>query len=68
MFADEVVRRARRSRWARGRHHTAEVKEEQRYRIAETFGCPVADSYGCAEVGVVGIECEHGALHQTVER
>jgi phenylacetate-CoA ligase len=47
---------------------TAEVlKDDQRERIRAAFGCPVADSYGCAEVGIVGLECEHGHMHVTVE-
>jgi phenylacetate-CoA ligase len=29
-----------------------------RKRISEAFGCEVYDSYGCAESGWVGIECE----------
>lgn len=70
LFADELVR-ARLNGRALGLKvviTTAEVlKDEQRHRIAEAFGCPVADSYGCAEAGVVGIECEHGGLHQAVE-
>ncbi|NOT34805.1 MAG: phenylacetate--CoA ligase family protein [Candidatus Eisenbacteria bacterium] len=47
---------------------TAEVlKEHQRARIGEVFGCPVVNSYGCAEVGIVGIECEQGRLHIPIE-
>jgi phenylacetate-CoA ligase len=39
----------------------------QRERIAEVFGCPVADSYGCAEAGAAGFECERGGMHGSVE-
>ncbi|MBI1799077.1 MAG: phenylacetate--CoA ligase family protein [Candidatus Eisenbacteria bacterium] len=47
---------------------TAEVlKVEQRERLERTFGCPVADSYGCAEAGVAGFECEAGGMHVPVE-
>jgi phenylacetate-CoA ligase len=47
---------------------TAEVLHDaQRQRIAATFGCPVADSYGCAEVGVGGFACEHGGMHVPIE-
>lgn len=47
---------------------TAEVlRDEQRQRVSEAFGCPVADSYGCAEVGVCGVACEHGRLHTPLE-
>lgn len=70
LFADEVTRAGLdgRALGLRAAITTAEVlKDEQRHRIAETFGCAVADSYGCAETGVVGIECEHGGLHQAVE-
>jgi phenylacetate-CoA ligase len=47
---------------------TAEVlHDEQRERVSGIFGCPVVDSYGCAEVGVCGIACEHGRLHTPLE-
>ena len=47
---------------------TAEVlKPHQRERMVATFGCPVADSYGCAEAGVAGFECAHGGMHVPVE-
>ncbi|HTK31821.1 MAG TPA: AMP-binding protein [Candidatus Saccharimonadaceae bacterium] len=47
---------------------TAEVlRPEQRERLADTFGCRVVDSYGCAEAGVAGFECEHGGMHVPVE-
>lgn len=70
LFADEVARAGLDGRGLglQAAITTAEVlKDEQRHRIEATFGCPVADSYGCAEVGVVGIECERGGLHQAVE-
>lgn len=47
---------------------TAEMlNEHQREIIGATFGCPVVDSYGCAEAGVAGFECEHGTMHVPVE-
>lgn len=47
---------------------TAEVLHpHQRESIAATFGCPVVDSYGCAEAGVAGFECEQGGMHVPVE-
>jgi phenylacetate-CoA ligase len=47
---------------------TAEVlHDHQRSRIADVLGCSVADSYGCAETGVAGLECPSGALHVPVE-
>jgi phenylacetate-CoA ligase len=47
---------------------TAEVlKAHQRERLQTVLGCPVADLYGCAEVGVAGIGCERGGLHAPVE-
>lgn len=47
---------------------TAEVLHpHQRERIAEVFGCPVADSYGCAEAGAGGFECERGTMHLAME-
>jgi phenylacetate-CoA ligase len=47
---------------------TAEMlREHQRERLASVFGCAVADSYGCAETGVAGIECPQGGMHVPVE-
>ena len=47
---------------------TAEVlKPYQREIIHAAFGCPVVDSYGCAEAGVAGFDCEHGTMHIPVE-
>jgi len=47
---------------------TAEVlRPHQRETMAETYGCRVVDSYGCAEVGVTGFECEAGGMHVPVE-
>ncbi len=47
---------------------TAEVlRDAQRERIAETFGCPVVDSYGCAEAGVAGFEHPEGGMRVPVE-
>lgn len=47
---------------------SAEVlHEHQRERIAAAFGCPVVDSYGCAEVGVAGFEHPEGGMRVPVE-
>src|SRR5207344_1901186 len=47
---------------------TAEVlHEEQRERIHQVFGCPVVDSYGCAEIGVAGFEHPEGGMRVPVE-
>ena len=47
---------------------TAEVlRPHQRELLRETYGCRVVDSYGCAEVGVAGFECEAGGMHVPVE-
>lgn len=47
---------------------TAEVlHDHQRERIERGLACRVADTYGCAEVGLVGLECEHARLHVPVE-
>lgn len=47
---------------------TAEVlKPHQRERLAGTFGCAVVDSYGCAEIGVTGFQCEAGGMHVPIE-
>lgn len=47
---------------------TAEVlRDAQRERIAAAFGCPVADSYGCAEIGVAGFEHPDGGMRVPVE-
>jgi phenylacetate-CoA ligase len=39
----------------------------QRKAIQEAFGCPVAEEYGCGELGCMAFECPHGTLHATVE-
>jgi phenylacetate-CoA ligase len=47
---------------------TAEMlRDVQRERIADTFGCPVADGYGCAEIGVAGFEHPEGGMRIPVE-
>jgi len=69
-FAEEVAAAGldgRALRW-RAVVTSAEVlKDWQRERIAEVFGCRVADSYGCAEAGAGGFECEHGRMHAAME-
>jgi phenylacetate-CoA ligase len=47
---------------------TAEVlRDQQRERIQTAFGCPVADGYGCAEIGVAGYEHPEGGMRVPVE-
>jgi phenylacetate-CoA ligase len=47
---------------------TAEMlRPHQREAMQETYGCRVVDSYGCAEIGVAGFECEAGGMHVPVE-
>jgi len=41
--------------------------DEQRRRIAETFGCPVANGYGARDAGFIAHECPHGSLHISAE-
>lgn len=69
-FADEVLAQGLdgRALGIRVAVTTAErLKDDQRERIRAAFDCPVADSYGCAEVGIVGLECERGHMHTCVE-
>lgn len=69
-FADEIALAGidgRRLGW-KAVFTTAEVLlPEWRDRIEATFGCPVADNYGCAECADPGIECERGAMHLAAE-
>ena len=69
-FAEEVAAAGldgRALRW-RAVVTSAEVlKDWQRERIEEVFGCRVADSYGCAEAGGAGFECERGGMHVAME-
>jgi len=47
---------------------TSEVLgEPDRKVIAEGFGAPVYNEYGCGEVGAVLYECERGSLHLMAE-
>ncbi|MGC4123232.1 MAG: hypothetical protein QM765_53435 [Myxococcales bacterium] len=39
-----------------------------RRHLEQVFGAPVMSSYGTTEAGYVFIECEHGRLHQNVEK
>jgi phenylacetate-CoA ligase len=69
-FAEEVRALGREGRalgW-KAAISTAEVlRPHQRETIAEVFGCPVVDSYGCAEAGVAGFECEALSMHVPIE-
>ncbi len=70
LFAEEVLAQrldGRALRW-KAVVTTAEVLHpHQRERIHDVFGCAVVDSYGCAEAGVAGFECERGGMHVPVE-
>jgi len=47
---------------------TSEVlTEADRLTIAEGFGAPVYNEYGCGEVGAILYECEKGSLHLMAE-
>jgi phenylacetate-CoA ligase len=39
----------------------------QRARISDRWGAPVAEEYGCGEVGTVGFQCPIGTLHAAEE-
>ncbi len=43
------------------------LDEFQRAFLQDVFGCPVADEYGCAEVGILGFECPAGRSHIPLE-
>ncbi len=69
-FASEVLAQnlpGRSLRW-RAVITSAEVlHDHQRETITAAFGCPVVDSYGCAEVGVAGFEHPEGGMRVPVE-
>jgi phenylacetate-CoA ligase len=66
-FVEDLGLDGRALRW-RAIVTTAEVlKPERRERLAALFGCRVVDSYGCAEAGVAGFECERGGMHVPIE-
>ena len=47
---------------------TAEMlSDEDREALGSAFGARVVDSYGCAEAGVDGFECEAGGMHIPIE-
>lgn len=39
----------------------------QRRLIEVAFGCPVAEEYGCSELGCIAFQCPGGRLHVTAE-
>jgi len=43
------------------------LRDAQRERIANAFGCPVVNGYGCAEIGVAGFEHPEGGMRVPVE-
>jgi phenylacetate-CoA ligase len=69
-FADEITRLGLdgRALGLKAVITTAEVLHpHRRERLAETFGCTIVDSYGSAEAGVSGFQCEAGSMHVPVE-
>jgi phenylacetate-CoA ligase len=47
---------------------TAEVLHpHQRTLLRDTFGAAIVNLYGCAEAGVLAMECERGGMHVPVE-
>jgi phenylacetate-CoA ligase len=40
---------------------------EQRDQIGRTFGCPVANSYGGRDAGLIASECPAGGMHMSAE-
>ncbi len=47
--------------------HGEELEDDQRQRIGAAFSARVVNSYGCAEVGIIGFECPQGSLHVPAE-
>jgi phenylacetate-CoA ligase len=41
--------------------------DEQRLKISEVFGCPVANGYGGRDAGFIAHECPRGGMHITTE-
>ncbi len=69
-FADEVLAQGldgHALRWTVVITSAEVLKDEQRERIRAAFGCPVVDSYGCAEIGVAGFEHPEGGMRVPVE-
>lgn len=69
-FARELERAGidgREFRWRVAITSAEVLHDHQRELLGRVFGCGVVDSYGCAEVGVAGFECEHGGMHVPVE-
>jgi phenylacetate-CoA ligase len=69
-FTEEVAAAGldgRRLRWRAAVTSAEVLRDHQRDRIADVFGCPVVDSYGCAEIGGAGFECVHRSMHVPTE-
>jgi len=47
--------------------HGEELEERYAEQIKQGFKATVVNQYGCAETGMIGIECEKGNLHVPVE-
>jgi phenylacetate-CoA ligase len=41
--------------------------DEQRARISQVFGCPVANGYGARDAGFIAHECPEGSMHISAE-
>ncbi|WP_260293771.1 phenylacetate--CoA ligase family protein [Sedimenticola hydrogenitrophicus] len=41
--------------------------DEQRAKIEQAFGCPVANGYGGRDAGFIAHQCPHGGMHITAE-
>lgn len=69
-FADEIAAQSLDGRalgWKAVITSAEVLRPHQRQRIGETFGCPVAEHYGCAEAGLASYDCERGRMHVPVE-
>ena len=69
-MAAHVVRRGHRRSWPELKAviTTAEVLTvPQRDLLADAFGVPIQNEYGCGEVGPIAYECERGSLHLMTE-
>jgi len=66
LLAEHIARRKQRWPYARPRLIVLTGEEtlpEQRAKLQECFGCPVATEYGSREMGVIAHECPQGRLH-----
>jgi phenylacetate-coenzyme A ligase PaaK-like adenylate-forming protein len=47
--------------------HGEELEERYADQIKQGLNARIVNQYGCAETGMIGIECEHGSLHIPAE-